>query len=446
MIESLLIKGVQLVLPTGLFEGDVFVQNGRIADIGPSLSHAAELTIDEQGLCLIPGGIDPHVHFREPGATHKESLYTGSKAAVSGGITSFFDMPNTSPSTTTLEALDAKKKIASDTSLANYNFFIGASGDNLDALIAATDVPGIKIYVGSSTGSLLVDTIELLRPIFEQTSLPIAVHSEDEALVQENYRKYAGSTDVMDHLNIRSTEAAIRCTKQLVSLALECNKRLHVCHLTTKDEAEYLKAVNRKDLISTEVTAQHLLTYAPDVYENWGTFAQINPPIRAKEHQQALWKALLDGTIDCMGSDHAPHTIAEKEQPFGKAPSGMPGVEHTLPLMLNLVHENKVSLEQVVNWVCKKPAELYNIKHKGSLTVGYDADMVLLDLKKSQTITKDNIVSNAGWSIFEGQTLTGWPIATFVNGQLVYREGDFFESVKGKAIAFEHSKQSEHCR
>jgi dihydroorotase len=436
MLESCLFKQVKLVLPEGIFEGDLFIQNGKIANIGPSLSAKAEQIINDKGLCLIPGGIDPHVHFREPGNEHKENLYSGSKAAVSGGITSFFDMPNTAPSTTSIESLETKKAIAAKTSLANYNFYIGASGDNLDDLKNVTRVPGIKIYVGSTTGTLLVDQIDMLRRIFNETKQLIAVHSEDEALVQHNYKVYAGSTNVLDHYKIRSAEAAIKCSKELIALALETNTRLHICHLTTKEEAEFIKQTNRKDLISCEVTAQHLLTYGPDIYDKWGTFAQINPPIRERYHQEGLWTALLDGTIDCMGSDHAPHTIAEKSQVFGKAPSGMPGVETTLPLLLNLVHQKKLSLEQVVRLTSSKVAQLFNIKNKGQLSKGYDADLVLVDLNKSRQITKQNTVSKCGWSIFEGQTVTGLPIATFVNGQLVYREGDFFEKFKGKEVEF----------
>lgn len=438
MIASLLIKDVDIVFPSKTLHGDVFVENGKIKSIGPSLSVTAEQTIYEKGLTLLPGCIDPHVHFRDPGVTHKEDLTSGSKAAAAGGVTSFFDMPNTKPSTTSLDALAEKKAIAADKSLVNYNFFIGATTENVQECLRAENVPGIKIYVGSSTGNLLVDDEDLLTEFFQKSPHLIAVHSEDEGLIRENKQRYEGTTNVLDHNYIRSVEGALKCTKRCVQLAIKHNTRLHICHLSTEDELRYLIETNRSDIITTEVTTQHLWTYAPDIYEKWGTFAQINPPIREKHHQHALFKGLLDGHIQCMGSDHAPHKKEEKDQIFGQAPSGMPGVETTIPVMLDAVKNGLFTLQQLVYWCSESPAKLFNVQNKGCIKEGFDADLVLVDLNKTKELSSKDIVSKCGWNIFEGQSFTGWPVVTYVNGQMVFREGDFFEDVKGKEVLFSY--------
>ena len=433
MIDSILFKACHYSSPSGLREADILVEQGRITKIEPSLPEHAQVIVKERGLVLIPGAIDPHVHFREPGMTHKETIYTGSKAAASGGVTSFFEMPNTSPSATTRDTVQEKKKIAKDTSLVNYNFFIGASGDNLDELLLVENVPGIKIYVGSTTGSLLVDKHAPLTDIFSKTDKLIAVHSEDEAIIRENKAHYSMSTSVSDHERIRSVEAAVKCTSFLIDLAMQYSTRLHVCHLTTQEELALFQ-VSKPNFISTEVTPQHLFLHSPDCYEHLGTYAQINPPIREKRHRLALWDGLVSGVIDCIGSDHAPHLQSEKDLPFGKAPSGMPGVETSLPLLLNKVHEGACSLQDVVRWMCEGPARLFQCRTKGRIEVGYDADLVLLDLKKKSQILNERQVTQSGWSAFHGNDIVGWPIATYVNGQLVYREGDFFEDIKGKEV------------
>ena len=432
MTESILFKNIQLCLPTGIFDGDCLVENGKITQIGPSLTATAEVTIDERGLTLLPGIIDPHVHFREPGHPHKETICTGSKAAVAGGVTSFFEMPNTSPACTTAERIAQKKQIASETSLANYNFFIAAAHDNLSELQRVENIPGIKIFVGSSTGNLLVDDQKDLERIFAEAPHLIAVHSEDETMVQENQKRLAHRTDVQAHNEIRTPEAAITCTRRLVELAKKTGHRLHICHLTTKEEAEFLASVP-KSLVTTEVSPQHLLLN-DSLYDTLGTKLQINPPIRDRSHQQKLFEALKSGTIDMIATDHAPHTIEEKAQPYPKSPSGMPGVQTSLTLMLDQVHRGLITLEQLVHWMCAAPAKIYNIQNKGQLTTGFDADLVIIDRKKTQTITDDMMHSNAKWTAFDGWSTTGWPVMTVVNGQIVYREGDFFEVVKGKEV------------
>ncbi len=432
MIESVLFKKVDIVFPTDIFSGDVLVENGKIVEIGPSISKEAELVIKDTGLTLMAGVIDPHVHFRDPGATHKEDIASGSTAAAAGGVTTFFDMPNTSPSTTSIAEMEKKKAHAALNSLVNYNFFIGATQNNLDDLKRVTNVPGIKIYVGSSTGTLLVNQYENLNRIFEETHHIIAVHSEDEEMIQERLEKYKGSNNILDHEKIRSAEGAVKCTKMLIQLAQRHQHRLHICHLTTSDEVDILRQLGNQQLITSEVTPQHLLTYAPDIYDQWGTKAQINPPIRHRNHQEGLMKGLLDKVIDCMGSDHAPHLDEEKNQPFGKAPSGMPGVETSLPLMLNLVHDGLIDILDVTRLMSVMPAKIYSVQNKGQIKVGYDADFVLLDRKSSYSISKSNLFTKCNWSIFEDQKIHGKVIATFVNGQCVFREGDVNSAIKGK--------------
>lgn len=436
MIESTLIKNVDIVFLDQILKGDILIKDGKISKIASSLSDSAEVVLNESGLTLFAGNIDPHVHFRDPGATHKEDINSGSIAAASGGITTFFDMPNTTPSTTTIEALEAKKEYAKHNSLVNYNFFIGATHDNLNHLKQVQNVPGIKIYVGSSTGELLVDKKEELEQIFTQTKHAIAVHSEDEQMIQERLQTYKGSSNVLDHEKIRSAEGALKCTKMLVDLAQKTNHHLHICHLTTKQEVELLRSLGTQNLITSEVSPQHLLTYAPDIYDNWGTKAQINPPIRHQDHQKALFLGLQDGVIDFIASDHAPHTNEEKDQVFGKAPSGMPGVETSFPLLLNCAKNGFFSLTEITKRMSFMPAKVYNIQNKGIIKENFDADLVLVDLNAKYKITKDNLKTKCKWSIFEGQEITGKVIATFVNGQVVYREGDVFESVKGKEVLF----------
>jgi len=435
MLESLLIKDAQLVLPNGIHQGDVLIKNGKIARIDSHipLDTPAEQVITDRGLTVIPGVIDPHVHFRDPGHPHKETLASGSQAAAAGGVTSFFDMPNTSPSTTTLEALITKKLKAAKTSLVNYNFYIGATSENLEDLQQAENVPGIKIYVGSSTGNLLVDGQKALDEIFAKTTKLIAVHSEDETMVRENMEKYKGETDVITHTKIRNPEAALKCTKRLFELSKHHNHHLHICHLTTKEEAAFLTQHKKEAPITTEVSPQHLLLN-DSLYESLGTKLQINPPIRSRDHQQALWQTLKSGIIDLIATDHAPHTLDEKAKPYPTAPSGMPGIQTSLTLMLDQVNRGLCSLEDIVRWMCAKPAEIFSIQNKGQLIEGYDADIAILDLSAKRTIRNQDMLSNAKWTCFDGWETTGWPVATVVNGQIVFREGDIFNEVKGKEI------------
>jgi dihydroorotase len=440
MIESVLIKQVQIITPFGKKEGDVLIKNGKIHAMDWKLPEHAEVIISDRGLTLIPGVIDPHVHFREPGATWKETLETGSRAAVSGGVTTFFEMPNTKPSAICRNTIAEKKKIASQTSMANYNFYIGATTDNLEELKAIENVPGIKIFVGSSTGSLLVDQEEDLRRIFTETTALIAVHSEMESIIRANKDIYKDSTNPLDHPRIRSVDAAVKCTKMLLKLSHEMQRRLHILHLTTEEEMQLIAKAKKDTPVTTEVSPQHLLLHGPEVYLKLGNFAVINPPIREKRHADALWQGLKSGVIDCIATDHAPHTIEEKQLEYGKAPSGMPGIETSLSLMLNLVAQKKCTIDDVVKWMCETPAKLFGIPYKGALQIGYDADLVLLDLNAKRTIENTKQHTKCKWSAFDGWQVQGIPIATMVGGKFAYREGEFFTSTKGSEVKIRKPK------
>jgi len=434
MNSSLVIKHAQIVSSQKIFQADVLIEHGKIKQVGEGL--LASQVIDATGLHLIPGVLDPHVHFRDPGLEWKEDFETGSRAAASGGVTSFFEMPNTAPSTTTRETMKQKKQRASQKSLVNYNFFIGATPDNLEELNAVQNVCGIKIFMGCSTGSLLVSEKKDLEVIFSNGRRLIAVHAEDHAELLKNEKKFGVRGGILSHPEIRSPQVALKATQTAVSLSKKYKRRLHILHLSTAEETEFLALEKEKGLISVEVCPQHFLLQAPEIYEKLGCFAQMNPPLRDKRHGEALWKALKEGVIDCIATDHAPHTYEEKSLPYGEAPSGMPGVETSLPLMLNLVNVGKCSIQEVVKWMCENPYLLYQVKNKGQIAPGFDADLVLVDLKKKKTIENGKLHTKVNWSPYNGWTLQGWPLMTFVNGNLVFREGEFFEQVKGQELQF----------
>ncbi len=432
MNKVLLIRNGLLVSSVETALGDLLIENGKITQVGANIQHPDAEVFDAAGLYVLPGVIDPQVHFRDPGFPEKEDLYTGSKAAAAGGVTSYFEMPNTKPATIDFDAMQAKKKRAASVSLVNYNFFAGATASNLDYLNTVPNVAGIKIFMGSSTGDLLVADSHDIEKIFAQGRRLIAVHAEDEEILRHN-KASMPATSVFDHPKIRSAEAALKATQLAVMLSKKYRRRLHVLHVTSGDEVIFL-AQHKDGNISSEVTPQHLFFQAPEVYERLGTFAQMNPPIRDKWHRDALRRALQAGVIDCIATDHAPHTIAEKEKGYPAAPSGMPGVETALPVMLTLMHEGLWTLNQVVRWMCEMPAQLYRVRHKGFLAVGADADITLIDLNKKKTVENGKLQTKVNWSPYHGLTLQGWPIVTIVNGNIVYREGEFFEDIKGREI------------
>ena len=435
MKSSLTIRNADVVLPRSIKKTNVSVKNGKITAIGSEIPNVGEV-IDAEGLFLIPGVIDPQVHFREPGADHKEDLHSGSCAAAAGGVTSFLDMPNNSPPVTTRKRMEEKKQLAAEKSVVNYGFFIGATSHNLEELNAVENVCGIKIFMGASTGDLLVDDPDTLESIFANGTKLIAVHAEDESILQANRVLMKGINDVRIHSRIRDESAALSSTKLAAKLSLKYQRRLHILHLSTEEECDFLRTLPREHHISTEVCPQHLLLTSPECYEYLGTKAQMNPPIRSKRHKVALWQALKDGIIDCIATDHAPHTLAEKEQPYGSSPSGMPGVETSLALMLDQVNKDLCSLMEVVYWMSESPSKLYKMNRKGRIEVGHDADMVLIDMSLKKTVKNGELHTRVNWSPFDGMKLQGWPVRTIVNGQTVFLNGEVNKIVRGKEISF----------
>jgi len=432
-----LIKNAQVVTPTGTESISVLVEDAKIATLDAADHTQADEIIDANGLHLIPGVVDDQVHFREPGLTHKEDLTSASRACAKGGVTTFLEMPNTKPPATTQALLNDKLALAAEKSLVNYGFYIGATPDNVDDLKIAQRTPGIKIFIGSSTGNLLVDDQAALERIFAETTLPLTAHCEDETTVRKNAEKYKDSTHVADHSNVRDHEAAIIATRRALDLAYRHNHRFHVLHVSTGAETELL--VDHRGLITAEACPHHFLLNVDD-YPRLGTLLQANPSVKTAADNNQLWQALLDGKIQVVATDHAPHTLEEKQQPYPNAPSGMPCIENSLALMLNQVHQGRCTLEQVVHWMCDAPARVWDIVGKGRITAGYDADLVLVDLERTSQVRNEDQVTKCGWSAWNGDELTGLPVRTWVMGHEVFREGEFDLSRKGQEATYDHAR------
>ncbi|MCH2115021.1 MAG: dihydroorotase [Pirellulales bacterium] len=432
-----LIKNAQVVLPTGVESTAILIDGERIAAIDPAGHTAVDEIVDASGYHLLPGVIDDQVHFREPGLTHKEDLATASRACAKGGVTTYLEMPNTRPPATTQALLDAKLALAAKNSLVNYGFYIGATPDNIADLRSATNTPGIKIFIGSSTGDLLVDDQDDLERIFSETTLPITAHCEDETTVRENAARLAGTTDVADHSRIRDHRAARIATQRAIDLARRHQHRFHVLHVSTGTETNLL--ADHGTLITAEACPHHLLLSVDD-YPRLGTLMQANPSVKTKADNRQLWQALQDNRIQVLATDHAPHTLEEKQQSYPQSPSGIPAIENHLALMLNEVHQGRISLERVVEAMCDAPARVWDIVGKGRIAEGYDADLVLVDLQQTKTIRNEEQITKCGWSPWHGHNTTGWPVRTWVNGQEVYREGQFATSCAGKAALFDHAR------
>lgn len=427
------IDDATVVLPDETLKTSVLLSDGKIADIDCAAHTEADEVVSANGLHLIPGVIDDQVHFRDPGLEHKEDLRTGSRACAKGGITSFFEMPNTKPATTTCELLHAKLQRAAGKSLVNYAFYIGATPENVDELAKAERTPGIKIFIGSSTGPLLVDDQDALERIFAETRLRITAHCEDESTVRANAARYADSTDVADHSNVRDHKAAVIATRRAIDLAVRHQHPFHVLHVSTAEEVSII--AESPDLITAEVCPHHLF-FNIDDYARLGSRIQMNPSVKTAADNAALWQGLLDGHIDLIATDHAPHTLEEKSQPYPKSPSGMPAVENSLALFLDQVHRGRCTLEQVVHWMAAKPAEVWGVADKGRIEVGADADVVLVDLSKEATVLDEQQVTKCGWSAWHGQTLTGWPVRTWVMGREVFRDGVLVDEPCGTEVRF----------
>ena len=432
---NLLIRNARIARPDGtLFEGDVACEDGRIARLDSNISASARETIDAAGKLLLPGVIDPQVHFRDPGSEYKEDLATGSRAAVRGGVTSFLEMPNTAPPTTTQAALDEKLARAARNSVANYGFFIGATPENLEALNSVHPVCGIKIFMGSSTGTLLVNRAEDLERIFANGTRLIAVHAEDEARINARRAQFSGNTDPAVHSEIRDNETARLASALALSFSKRYKRRLHILHLSTKEEVEMLRA-DKPAWVTAEAIPNHLFLNKTD-YARLGTLVQMNPPIRTAQDNDALWSGLHDGIIDFIATDHAPHTLEEKQRGYPNTPSGMPGVETSLPLLLTAMKAGRCTLAEIQKWMCYGPAESYRIPNKGKILEGWDADLSLVDIEHARPVRNEETFTKVRWSPWHGRELYGWPQYTIVNGDVAFDNGKIRETTRGRPLTY----------
>ncbi|WP_276501093.1 dihydroorotase [Terrimonas pollutisoli] len=458
-MQIYLIKNIHVVNEGSISTNDVLIKNGRIEKIGPRIDapDSKTIEIDGEGRYLLPGAIDDQVHFREPGLTHKATIYTEAKAAVAGGVTSFMEMPNTLPPAFTQQLLEDKYSIASQTSLANYSFYIGTSNENAsEALIAnekKNDICGIKIFMGSSTGNLLVDNPLTLEKVFSESELLIATHCEDEKIIKENLEKLKAENRELtakDHPVIRNEEACFESSFYAVQLAKKYNTRLHILHISTEKELQLFS--NMLPLTEKRITAEvcvHHLHFTSDDYERLGNKIKCNPAIKAPNNKEALWKALLDDRLDVIATDHAPHTIEEKNEPYLKAHAGLPLVQHSVLMMLHYHKQGKISLEKIVQKMSHAVADCFQIKERGYIREGYHADLVIVDLNNKTKVSKENILYKCGWSPLEGVEFPAVVTHTFVNGHLVYTCPDpgvggngvwntvWDESKKGERLKFE---------
>ena len=431
---DLILRGAIAATPNGIAPADIAIAGGRFAAIGHVGGAAAE-EIDARGLHALPGVIDTQVHFREPGLMHKEDFAAGTAGAALGGVTAVFEMPNTNPNTVGAAELSDKLARAKGRAWCDMAFFIGAAEENAAELGELERLPGccgVKIFMGSSTGTLLVADDDTLESVLRHGRRRVAVHAEDEARLRERLPLAKESGDVAMHPVWRDEETALRATRRLLKLARKAGRRVHVLHVTTAEEMDLLATA--KDIATVEATPQHLTLAAPDCYRELGTLAQMNPPIRDDRHRQALWRAIAAGIVDCIGSDHAPHTREEKARPYPTSPSGMPGVQTLLPLLLDHMAAGRLSLERLVDLTSAGPARIYNIAGKGRIALGYDADVTLVDLKAHRTIRREWMATKSGWTPFEGKEIRGWPIATIVRGQVVMREDQLLGSPIGEPI------------
>ncbi len=420
---------------------NVGIKQGKISWIRNN-SPAAKRVLNAKGLHLLPGVIDSQVHFREPGMTQKEDLETGTKAAVLGGVTTIFEMPNTVPATTTKELFLEKLNRSKGRCWTNYAFYIGGSPENIDELANLETLPGccgIKVFMGSSTGSLLVEDDPTLEKIFRSGRRRITLHSEDEFRLRERKHFALESNDVKMHPVWRDPETALRSTQRLLALSKKTNRPVHILHISTEEEMQLLLLEKEKKWgrITVEVLPNHLTLSAPDCYKRLGTLAQQNPPIRDQRHQDALWQALNSGVVDVIGSDHAPHTLAEKSRPYPESPSGTPGVQTLVPIMLNHVSQNRLTIEKLTELICESPRHIFGCFSKGRIELGLDADFTLVDLKMQKTIENSWMASRSSWSPFDGMKVKGWPLYTIVGGNIVVAEEKLIGSPIGQPVDFQ---------
>ena len=431
---DIIIKNGECYIDGTLKKKDIGVLKNKIVKIGDLKDESKEV-FDAKGLTVLPGCIDTQVHFREPGSTDAEDLNSGSKAAVMGGITSVFEMPNTNPPTTNFEEFDKKIKIGKRM-FCNHAFYFGATAENYTTLEKLKELKGccgIKLFAGSSTGNLLVDKEKDIEKVFEHASKVVAVHSEDEEILKIR-KKLIEEGNVLSHPVWRNEEVAMSSTRRIVRIAKRLKKKAHILHVTTKEEVDFLSQ-NKGD-ITFEITPQHLTIYAPDCYDNLGTYAQMNPPIRDKSHYDRLWYAVRNNYNDTIGSDHAPHLKTNKDKKYPNSPSGMPGVQTILPVMLDHVNNKKLELEQLMKLMCENPVKIFGIKNKGFLKENYDADITIVDLNKSIKIQNEDIQSKCGWSPFNGYSFKGSPVVTIVNGKIKMKNGKIIGDPEGTPLEF----------
>ena len=432
---DLIIKNGSCYIDKDLKNQDIGAKDGKIVEIGKIDSDAKEI-FDAKNLTVLPGCIDTQTHFREPGSTDTEDLHSGSRAAIAGGITSVFEMPNTNPPTSNKVEFQKKLDLAKNRMYCNYAFYFGATADNgkeLADLKSLKGCCGIKLFAGSSTGNLLVADEKDIEKIFQNSSKVVAVHSEDEEILNKN-KKLIKNGDVHSHPIWRSEECAISSTRRIVKIAERYKKKAHILHITTKQEIDFLS--QHKGDITFEITPQHLTIYAPECYNKLGTYAQMNPPIRDKSHYDRLWYAVKNNFNDTIGSDHAPHLKINKEKVYPNSPSGMPGVQTLVPVMLNHINEGKLTLEQFINFVCENPVKIFGIKEKGFVKKGFDADFTIVNMNKKILIKNEQIESKCKWSPFDGYEFKGMPVATIISGQIKMKDGKIIGDPTGKPMLF----------
>ena len=441
--KKVLIKNARIVNQGHITKGDILIEGEFIVQIGKSINKPEAQIIDAKNNYVLPGVIDDQVHFREPGLTHKATIKSESRAAAAGGITSFIEMPNTNPQTTTIKKLEDKFQIASKTSFVNYSFMFGGTNDNLDEILKvdAKNVAGLKLFLGSSTGNMLVDNAEVLEKIFSSTSLLISVHCEDEATIKKNTKlyieKYGDNIPIKYHPIIRSEEACYLSSSKAIELAKKTGARLHVFHVSTGKETKlFTNKIPLKDKKITAEVCLHHLWFSDQDYEEKGTLIKWNPAVKTKEDRAQLWEALLDDRLDVIATDHAPHTLDEKNNVYTKAPSGGPLVQHALLAMFEAHHQGKISIEKLVEKMCHNPAILFQVEKRGYIKEGYFADIVIVDDNNPWTVNKDNVLYKCKWSPFEGTNFKSKVTHTLVNGQLVYENATFHEVKAAKRLTF----------
>jgi len=434
-IYDLIIKNGNCFINNNLTQTDIGIKDNQIIKIG-LINEGADKVLDAKGLTIIPGAIDTQVHFREPGNPDKEDLESGSKAAILGGITSVFEMPNTNPATDNFERFQDKLDRAKNRMYCNYAFYFGATENNFEFIKQTTNLVGccgIKMFIGSSTGTLLVKKDEAIEEVIRISPRVVSIHSEDDDLLQKK-KVLIEKGNVKTHPVWRDSEVALTSTKKVVGFANKHKKRIHVLHVSSKEEADFL--ANNKKYVTVETTPHFLTLFAPDCYEELGTLAQMNPPIRTKDHQDVLWKRLLDGTVDVLGSDHAPHTLKEKQKPYPESPSGLTGVQTMLPIMLDHVNNKKLTFQKLVELLSINPCKIFNIKKRGEIKEGYYADLTVIDMKLNFKITNDWIASRCGWTPFNNKTIKGFPVGTIVNGKIASWDQKIIDTKFGKPLEF----------